>query len=433
MATSAPETTRERVSPSATSARPIEVALLGLGQIGSAVARGAAESPFPGIRIVGALVRNATRRPGISALDARALTSNPADLFAARPDVIVEVLGGVEPAFTLISRALEEGIAVVTANKSLLAAKGAELDAVAARTGTPLLYEASVLAGVPFLGALSRRSRASAVTRIEGIVNGTSNFLLTRMRTHRVGWQEALADAQALGLAEPDPRNDVLGIDAAEKLAVLIRHFRWGSVRPDALETTGIDGLRASDVDAAREFGGVLRPVVAAELNATGLSAFAGPAFVPDSHAFARIDGVENAVALHNGYGRLFYSGPGAGPAATAASVLDDVAEAAAQLGRPYEWRDDRAGRTLTPASPVTAWFVRLESALRLPSRPDLADLLGSHGIWLQRSSAVRTDDGRETSWVLTLPASRGHLEHAIAALSGASRCAAHVVRAREH
>ena len=211
-----PETTR--------ASSTIHVGLLGCGNVGSAFAaltRGAAHTT---LRVTHALVRDCLRpRP---ALDPGALrVASGAAIFEPPPDVVVELLGGIEPARSLVLESLYRGIPVVTANKSLLAAHGAELREVATRTSTPLLYEAAVIAGVPFLGNFARRPHAADVNGLVGIANGTSNYILTRARDARCGIDAALAEARQRGYAEPDPSNDIDGIDAAEKLVVLLQHF----------------------------------------------------------------------------------------------------------------------------------------------------------------------------------------------------------------
>jgi homoserine dehydrogenase len=408
---------------------PVAVALLGLGQVGSAVARIALESPASlpvPLRITGALVRD-LHRPRPTGDDV-ALTGAGDALLDGSPDVVVEVLGGLEPARTLVLRALERGIPVVTANKSLLAVHGDELFAAAAATSTPLRYEAAVLAGVPFLGTFTRRPLAASLSSLSGVVNGTTNFILTEMGAgHAYG--DALAEAQRRGFAEPDPSNDVLGIDAAQKLVVLLRHFAWVSVQPQQIETTGIDGLRAKDLEQAAVLGGAIKPVVAAEWTAAGITAFAGPAFVPASHALARIDGVQNAIALCGAPGGdLLFAGPGAGPVATAATILDDVVEAIGPAASADSYGYGKV-HGASPASPMTGWFVRLMGTT-LPSGTDVADLLSAHGVWLRRVSDDDHRDARVTRWLIAYPCVRQRLDTALAALSAAARCESYYIRA---
>lgn len=411
---------------------PISVALLGAGHVGSALAREAARpsSPLAGrVRIAAALVRDADR-PRVRELPPAVLTTNAERILDSSPDVVVEVLGGVDVPFALVSRALARGIPVVTANKSLMAARGRELAALAARAGVPLLYEAAVVAGVPFLGSFARRPLARNTSRITGILNGTSNFVLTRMDTASVDFTHALAAARQLGLAEPDPRNDVDGIDAAEKLVVLLRHFGWLGVSPSALEVRGIGAVSAPDIAAARDLGGTLKPVAFADRTAQTCTAFVGPAFVARTHRLSVVAHEENALILRGSHGELFYSGPGAGPDATAATVLDDVVEAATvRPGWPAHDLGDGA-----PAAPSTDWFVRLEGAgdsddarRPLPPPEDIADLLASHDIWLRRTA------GADAHYcALTHRATREAIERALDSLRSACGCRVVAYRALE-
>lgn len=412
--------------------RPLDIALLGLGRVGSAVASLALNLPDSfglSVRITGALVRDCERVREDGLHRRVPLTVDAAELLSRRPDLVIEMLGGVEPARTIVLQALEAGVPVVTANKSLMAAHGDELLAAAARSGAALRYEASVLAGVPFLGTFSARPLAARISRVSGIVNGTTNYILTKMEREHQDFDDALADAQRLGLAEPNPGSDIDGVDAVEKLSVLIRHFGRRSVPPSAIETRGIRDVRAADLRHAREFGGAVKPIVDAEWTADGVRAFVGPAFVPAEHKLSRIDGVENALCLH-GASDLFYSGPGAGPAVTAATILDDVAECRA---RPIDLPGARdvSGKPAACEPAVTAWFVRLSGA-SMPHGADISDLLGSFGVWLRRTSAIDTSGGRPVCYLLTWPAQRARLERALAALADASACEASCIRTLE-
>ncbi len=311
--------------------REIRIAILGLGQVGSAIAALAARASvtLPAtFDVAAALVRDPHKSRAIDTASLP-LTTDPGTALASKPDVLIEVLGGIEPARTLVLEALHAGIPVVTANKTLLAYCGAELLAAAAAAGVPLLYEASVLAGVPFLGTLARRPLARSVTGFRGILNGTSNFVLSRMARDGASFAEALASAQRAGFAEPDPSKDVEGDDAVEKLCVLLRHLAGFDVHPSQIDKTGIAGVEARDQQHAAAFGGTVRPVVLADWSESVLAAHAGPAYVQGANALSRVDGVQNAIALTTLWsGELFFSGPGAGPTVTAATVLDDVIEA---------------------------------------------------------------------------------------------------------
>ena len=401
---------------------PRRIALLGVGQVGGAVAALAREPHIAArFRVGSGLVRDTSRERPLAG-DV-CLTSSLCDALGDDPDVVIEALGGLEPARTLVLDALERGIPVVTANKSLLAAHGEALLDAAARSGTPLRYEAAVLAGVPFLGTFSRRPLARDLTGFSGIVNGTTNVILSRMAGDRSSFEAALADAQRLGYAEPDPASDVDGIDAREKLCVLLRHFGDWSVAPADVETTGITAIDAGDIAAASELGGVLKPVVSADWRDGRLAAFAGPAFVPRSHPLARVDGVQNAVLLRNRLaGDLFYAGPGAGPVATAATLLDDAVEATegAQIAE-AEWR--RA----TPDAPSSGWFVRV-SGHRLPGQTEIADLLSAYGLWLRRT----TDGPGADRWFVTHGCATAGVVAALRALEAAAPCTTRALRILE-
>jgi homoserine dehydrogenase len=400
----------------------VAVALLGAGRVGRAVAERLPRAQGRAgqrARIVAALVRDPGRCERGSL--AGAVTRDPDAIFAAAPDVVVELLGGVEPAATLVARALDRGIPVVTANKSMLAAHGPALAARAADRGVPLLYEASVLAGVPFLGALARRGEAADVSRIQGILNGTSNYVLTRM-AQGASLAAALAEAQRLGLAEPRPDHDIRGVDAAEKLAVLIHHLGWGRLPPDAIETAGIDGLEPEDLAAARAFGGSIKPLVFAAREVHGVTACSGAAFVPAAHQLAGVEGADNALVLATATGDVTYRGPGAGPAPTAATVIDDLFEAA---GRGAPVRPPTAAACVSMA-PLTGWFVRLSGECLAPSE-ELTDRCAAYGVWMRRTERL---DGR--AFLLTHPVDAGRLRAALDVLCTATGTRALALRAVE-
>lgn len=423
-------------APAVTSARAARIALLGVGHVGGAVAALLRTGPLAKrFRITSGLVRDASRdRPDAAHVS---LTSDPVAVLHDPPDIVIEALGGLEPARTLVLSAIERGIPVVTANKSLLAAHGAELLAAAARHRVPFRYEAAVIAGVPFLGTFSRRPLACAIAGLSGIVNGTSNYILSRMSDDGTNLTDALAEAQHLGYAEPDPSSDINGTDAAEKLCVLMHHFRQGHSSPREIERTGIDVISVDDLAAARELGGVLKPVVHAEWDGGECSAFAGPAFVPDSHPLSRIDGVQNAVLLRNSFqGALFFAGPGAGPSVTAATLLDDATEIADE-GLLRSRADGRTGsrhrnsrtvesvvgesRAVRLAPARTGWFVRISGAI------EPHGCLSPFGVDVKRLG----QRAGENQWmVLTHPCDRDRITRALQELEGRSGCRATAFRA---
>jgi homoserine dehydrogenase len=365
--------------------RFIRVGLLGYGRVGQAVAAIAArsqarlESAGVDVRCVSALVRDPHKQRFGPAIR---LSTDAADVLASGVDVVVEVLGGLEPARRLVALALDAGIPVVSANKTLVADSGLELQALAARRGTSFAFDAAVLAGVPFLGSLSRRPLVSAAREIAGILNGTSNFILSRM-AGGAAFEDALAEAIARGYAEPDSSADVEGIDAAQKLAILLQIAVCSGVRSDVLPRSGLGILDPRDFAAARRLGGVIKPLAFASLDPSAGGAWVGPAFLQDDHPFAELNGVTNGLQLTaaNGHAVTFV-GPGAGPEVTATTILDDVVEVMTgsrlQYTRAAQHDDGSVSRVSTP--PAGRWFVRVSD------RPDvraahLAEFLAANGM----------------------------------------------------
>ena len=396
---------------------PTRIALLGVGQVGGAVAALLREAPLARrFTVTSGLVRDAAReRPHAAHIP---LGTDPHLALASDPDVVIEALGGLEPARSLVLEALRRGIPVVTANKSLLAAHGDALFEAAAAHGVPLRYEAAVLAGVPFLGTFAARPLARGVTGFTGIVNGTTNFILSRMAAERAPFGDALAEAQRRGYAEPDPASDVNGIDAAEKLCVLLRHFGCFSVTPADVHPEGISAVTEGDLHAAAALGGVIKPVVYADWAAGGLCAFTGPAFLAAGHPLARVDGVQNAIVLRNRIaGDLLFAGAGAGPQPTAATLIDDAVEIA--TGTASNPRNaDGEPRRVRPIQPETSWFVRV-SGTALPTDLEIVELLGRHGVRIRR----RLGEGERTRWLLTCASPAARIAAALPALAASSGC----------
>ena len=406
------------------------IALLGVGQVGGAVSALVREAPLAReFTVVSGLVRDAARnRPHASHIP---LTTEPQLALEQQPDLVIEALGGLEPARALVIEALRRGIPVVTANKSLLAAHGDLLLDEAAERGVPLRYEAAVLAGVPFLGTFAARPLARDITGFTGIVNGTTNYILSRMSDERASFAAALADAQRRGYAEPDPASDVDGIDAAEKLCVLLRHFGDWSVRTRDVQPKGISALTFGDIHAAAALGGVLKPVVSADW-AVGLpNVFAGPAFVPAGHPLAAVHGVQNAIVLRNRIaGDLLFAGPGAGPRVTAATLLDDAVQIARGGDRAMK-PARRTTRSVRPLQPETAWFIGVGGDDRAPETR-IADLLAAYGVGVQRGINEPALGGPRNCWLITHRCTEDRIDQALAAVSAETRCETFRARAVE-
>jgi homoserine dehydrogenase len=326
---------------------PVRVAVLGCGNVGGAFvsllledADGIAARSGVRLTLAGVAVGDPGRdRPGVPAElltgDAKALVEDPA------VDVVVELIGGLEPAGSLVRAALSAGRPVVTANKELLAADGAELSALAARSGVDLLYEAAVAGAIPILRPLRESLAGERVRRVMGIVNGTTNFILSRMSESGLGYAEALAEAQRLGYAERDPTADVEGHDAAAKAAILASLAFRCDVRAEQVPREGIAGVSPVDIAFASQLGYVVKLLAVAERTGDGDGAGAGgeisvrvhPAMLPATHPLAAVRGAFNAVFVEGeGAGELMLYGRGAGGGPTASAVLGDVVDAAHHL-----------------------------------------------------------------------------------------------------
>jgi homoserine dehydrogenase len=325
------------MGPMSTQPRPVRVALLGCGVVGSQVARLVHEQADDLAARVGApveLVGIAVRRLGLPRdvdLPAELFTPD-AEALVSRDDVdvVVEVIGGIEPARSLILTALGHGASVVTANKALLAEDGATLFAAAERAGRDLYYEAAVAGAIPILRPLRESLAGDRVTRVLGIVNGTTNFILDRMDTAGTGFEEALAEAQELGYAEADPTADVEGFDAAAKAAILASLAFHTRVTAADVHREGIAEVTASDVASAREMGCVVKLLAICSLSdgpgGGAVSARVHPAMIPRSHPLASVREAYNAVFVESeAAGQLMFYGPGAGGAPTASAVLGDL------------------------------------------------------------------------------------------------------------
>lgn len=396
--------------------RNVRIGLLGFGAVGQAVARAVETSrrrlaeAGVDLHCVIALVRDDTRPREASSVP---LTSEVNVWRRQCVDVVVEVLGGVEPARTLVAQALASGIPVVTANKSLVAAHGPVLQALAAEHGTSLYFEASVLAGVPCVNTLACRPLASGAGAWAGIVNGTSHFILTEMARGR-SFDDALVEAVARGYAEPSSDADTSGRDAAEKLTILLHLAGHADVAAGELPRRGITDLQPWHLSLAHRLAGVIKPVALADTGTSG-GAWVGPAFVPLSHPFAQVQGVTNILSVGRGDTAVLFSGPGAGPDVTAATVLDDVVEAAVAVpGR-------RVRPVLAPASSqrvadrlrvpsAGAWFLTLDRVTA--SVGDVAEFLAAH-----RLPAVAMVGEGERRGLVTAPAPFGALVAAVDAL----------------
>jgi homoserine dehydrogenase len=389
---------------------PVRIGLLGCGTVGQAVVRtlsqdGATIARASGHRLeVGPiLVRDTGRpRPGV---DPALLTDDPARVIDD-PDVqvIVEVMGGVEPTFEYLRRALGRGVSVVTANKQLIARHGPELFQIAQAAGAELRFEASACAAIPVIKVLRESLLAAQITAVTGIVNGTTNFILTEMARAGLPYDAALAQAQELGYAEADPTDDVGGADAAAKMAILSSIAFHSRVGIDDVPYEGIDRLQAEDLAQADALGFVVKLLGVARLSDGGVSVRVYPALVSKGHRLAAIGGPDNAVLVESRTtGELMLVGPGAGGDATASAVVADILSIlGTHQGSFLHNALADSGRPVLPADEVSsAFYVRMSVTDRPGVLARVASVFGDEGLSIRTVLQSGTGDAARLVLVL--------------------------------
>jgi homoserine dehydrogenase len=369
--------------------RNLRVAVLGGGSVGSQVtallleqADELAARAGAGLEVVGVAVRDLDA-PRDTDIPGELLTTD-AEALIVGADIVIELIGGLEPARTLILKALHSGADVVTANKALLAHHGAELFEEAAQVGAQLYYEAAVAGAIPIIRPLRDSLAGDRIQRILGIVNGTTNFILDRMEATGDNFDDALAEATRLGYAEADPTADIEGYDAAQKAALLASLAFHTRVPLDAVHREGITAITAEQVIAARKAGYVVKLLAICErvLNADGgidgVSARVHPALVPLTHPLAAVHGANNAVFVEaEAAGSLMFYGAGAGGLETASAVLGDVVSAARRhvIGGPGVAESTHAN---LPILPIARVMTRYQITLTVVDEPGvLATIAG--------------------------------------------------------
>lgn len=313
--------------------KQIQVGILGFGTVGSGVIRILKDHNAKIRQVTGeeisvkkVLVRDIEKNRG-KISEGIQLTTNEDEVLAdPEIDVILEVMGSIDSAKMYITKALKAGKHVVTANKDLIALHGNELVALAKENQCDLYYEASVAGGIPILRTIVDSLASDNIQQVMGIVNGTTNFMLTKMTNEHQSYEEALKEAQELGFAESDPTNDVDGIDAARKMVILTRLAFGMNVELDQIETKGIRNLKSIDIETAKKLGYRIKLIGTAEENNGGVSVSVGPILVPEAHPLASVQNENNAVfVVGAAVGETMFYGPGAGELPTATSVVSDL------------------------------------------------------------------------------------------------------------
>ncbi len=397
----------------------IGVSLLGAGNVGAGVVRALHAGAERYAAAVGrrlelrhVLVRDASKaREGVE--PHQVTTDLDTVLGDDATSIVVELMGGEEPARSHIAEALGSGRHVVTANKEVIAKHGAALRDLAAESGVRLLYEASVGGGIPIISPLFRDLLANDITAVTAIINGTTNYMLTAMAQDGADYADALADAQRLGYAEPDPTADVEGHDAAFKLAILCGLAFHVEVSPEDVMQRGITQVTARDIRYASTLGYAIKLLAEGRLVDGELLASVQPTLVGREEPLSKVDGVLNAVQVEGDLvGRVVLEGPGAGSAPTSSAVLADVLDVARDIvaeRRPPSPREHRAVRVRAPGEHHARRYVRMTVADRPGVLGEIGTALGARGVSIASVVQFEVDeDARTAEIVLTTHAGPG-------------------------
>lgn len=398
------------------STRSLGVGLLGLGTVGTGVARvlvskrAALESRIGRpVDICKVLVRDPSKSRSVDLGEVPLVTDAQDVIGDERVDVVIEVIGGEEPARSLILQAIQQGKHVVTANKEVMAKHGPAILAAAAERGVSVAYEASVGGGIPLIGPFQLDLAANNITSVVGIVNGTTNYILTRMTESGASFADALKEAQDLGYAEPDPTNDVEAWDAAYKLAILASLAFGAPVGPDRVWREGISRVSQRDIQYAAELGYRIKLLAIARLVEGQVETRVHPALVHQGSMLASVDGSFNAVQIEGDLiGTALFYGRGAGSEPTASAVIADLIALGTSVGRgSLQARAHQPSVALRPMHRLeTRYFLRLLTLDRPGVMASIATVLGDRGISLasvvQKESVVLGDDVPGAEIVLT-------------------------------
>ncbi|MFY9608177.1 MAG: homoserine dehydrogenase [Blastocatellia bacterium] len=398
----------------------ITVGILGFGTVGSGVAK--LLSNDPRFRVKWVAVRDKSK-PRDADLSAIRVTDQPAEVVNdPETEIIIEVAGGITPVYELIKQAISNGKHVVTANKEMIARHGSEIFALAHRNNVTVLFEAAVGGGIPLISTLQRGLQANEIQSVAGILNGTTNYILTAMQERGQSFAEALREAQRLGFAEADPTNDVEGFDVAYKITILASLAFGRFVDAGAVYRQGITQISATDISMAREFGYRIKLIGLARRGAGCLDVRAHPMLVPIHHLLASVEGANNAIFISgSAVGEVMLVGPGAGQMPTASAVVGDLINLASALRlpdfAPYFHPAIEAGQA--PICPVedgaSAFYIRLETEDSPGVIGNIGHALGAHQVslhsLLQRGVAAQ---GPATIILLTHKASERDLLGAV-------------------
>ncbi|MEA5463292.1 homoserine dehydrogenase [Leptothoe sp. PORK10 BA2] len=417
-----------------------KVGLLGLGTVGT----GTAKILLDATRRHPLLQTLEIHRVGVRSLDKPRAVDLPEDCLTTDLeaivtdpdiDIVVEVMGGLEPARSLILEAIEDGKHVVTANKAVISRYGNEIAEAAKKAGVYVLYEAAVCGGIPIIQPLQQALCVNRLETVTGIVNGTTNYILTRMQSEGGDFEPILADAQALGYAEADPTADVDGLDAADKIVILASIAFGGKIRREDVFTEGIRNVSAADVDYAKTLGFVIKLLAIAKRNPPTadqrdtIQLRVHPTLVPLDHPLASVNDVNNAVLVEGDpIGQVMFYGPGAGEGPTASAIVSDIMAIAATLHMESPAEEKLPNPLLSSAysdyqaiSPMEQLESRFYLRLMVQDQPGvighLGEIFGNHDLSLESIVQIGLQDNLAELVIVTHGVQEGAFQQAIAAL----------------
>ena len=406
----------------------IGIGLMGLGVIGSGVAKVLMEKPDTLARAAGSplvlkkVLEQDLSKHGSMRIEPHLFTTQFAEVVShPEIDIVIELIGGEHPAFEYIRECLISGKHVVTANKEVMAKHGCELLVLAQEHQVALRYEASVGGGIPLIAPFQQDLVANDISAIHAILNGTTNYILTQMAKEGLDFSVALKQAQELGYAEANPANDIDGVDAAYKLAILATIAFNTEIRMENVYHEGISRLQARDFRYARELGCAIKLLAIAKQAGGSIEARVHPAFIPEDSLLAKVDGVYNAIQVEGDLvGKVIFYGEGAGPSATSSALVSDVINIAQNINReasnaprlPFE-----SGQTVRPMAEIeTRYYVRMSVADQPGVLAQISKILGDHLISISSVIQKEADPSNHIAEIviMTHPAKEQAVQQAL-------------------
>lgn len=400
----------------------IKIGIIGLGTVGCGVVK-TLRNFADDVEIVKIAVNNLKKKRNVDNLDESLLTDNPFEIVDNPTiDIVVEVMGGVDPAFSLIKKAVENGKHIVTANKELLAKHGEELFQVAKEKNVVILYEAAVAGGIPIIMPVKTILRANKITKVKGILNGTTNYILTKMDEDCASYEKVLKEAQELGYAETDPTGDVEGFDAAYKIVTLATIAFGKRVKIDNTYREGITKITAKDIKRANELGYKIKLIASAELDENDTADVrVHPMLVPQDHVLAKINNVTNAVMLSGTpVGEIMFTGPGAGEFPTASSVVGDILALCSEVRRTayplpmMRCNHTDSAKSLSIEDTKNRYYLMLDTVDTPGAIGIIGTICGKHNINLSDILQKGSCDGQAEVVIITGLCNEGNMKKAL-------------------